>query len=164
MRYSQPTRLNWTKSHCLVVQPATERTFVCALLLSEIWYTAIFSNCVVYLIIPTVTVLVPHGLMPLNMLFSSSCLPLSSVTENDQSPCFGQQHGGNSGNGSNTLSHVPRHGITVHERITPNLFAMQYPRIIFFSLQVLYVDFSVSFLVWGSLRGILNGSLEVKGV
>ena len=87
----------------------------------------------VYLTIPTVTVLIPHGLMPLlplGKLFSSCYLPSSSVTENDQSPCFGQQHGGNSGNGSNTLAHVPGHGIPVHERISPNQSAMQYPRMI----------------------------------
>ena len=36
--------------------------------------------------------LVPHGVVPqlaLDVLLSSSCLPSSSVTKNDHSPCFG---------------------------------------------------------------------------
>ena len=39
-------------------------------------------------------------------------LPSSSMTKSHQSPCFGQ-HGGSSGNDSNTFTHMPQHRITI---------------------------------------------------
>ena len=48
--------MNPEQSHALLLfKPATEQTFVCARLLSDIWYIAILSNCVVYFLTPTVS-------------------------------------------------------------------------------------------------------------
>ena len=60
--------------------------------------------------------LVVYGLMPylaFGMLYSSCYLPSPSLTKSDQSPCFGQWHGGSLGSNSSILAHMLRHRVTV---------------------------------------------------
>ena len=48
--------MNPEQSHAVLsFKPATEQTFVCARLLPDIWYIAVFSNRVVYFLTPTVS-------------------------------------------------------------------------------------------------------------
>ena len=68
----------------LLFKPVIEWTFVCALLLSEMWYIATFNTWMVHFITPTVSTTQSDATSGSWHAVSSCYLPSSSVAESDE--------------------------------------------------------------------------------